>query len=192
MTSSLPGRGPVSRILLPGPARSVQGHRAGIVTRATAGAVDLVVAFLAVGLGYAVWSGAVFVLGPASFNFPDPGGLRLLLLVLGVLTAYLTVAWATTGRTVGNRLLGLRVVGDGVGGAAGEGWGTVGFVRALLRAVLCVLFPILLFWVLVSAENRSLPDVLLRTSVVYDWTSSGRGGTEPTTAPPPIVLPPEA
>ncbi|GAA2493947.1 RDD family protein [Terrabacter carboxydivorans] len=181
MTSPSPGRGPVSRIVLPGPARSVQGHRAGIVTRATAGAVDLVVAFAAVGVGYAVWSGAVFVLGPASFRFPDPGGLRLLLCVLGVLTAYLTAAWATTGRTVGNRLLGLRVVGDGTGG--------VGFVRALLRALLCVAFPVLLFWVLVSAENRSLPDVLLRTSVVYDWTSAGRRGPEPTTTPPPIVLP---
>lgn len=181
MTSPTPDRGPMSRIVLPGPARSVQGHRAGIVTRATAGAIDLVVAVVGVAMGYAVWSGAVFVLGPASFHFPDPGGLRLLFLVLGVLTAYLTVAWATTGRTVGNRLLGLRVVGDGSV--------RVGFVRALLRALLCVAFPVLLFWVLVSPENRSLPDVLLRTSVVYDWTSGGRRGSEPTTTPPPIVLP---
>src|SRR3954447_6341538 len=135
---SLPGRGPVSRIVLPGPARSVQGHRAGIVTRVAAGAVDLVVALLGVVTGYAVWSGAVFLLDPRSFTFPDPGGVRLLACVLVLLTAYLTVAWATMGRTIGNRLLGLRLVGDG-GGA-------VGFTRALLRTVLCVVFPFLLFW----------------------------------------------
>jgi hypothetical protein len=34
--------------------------------------------------------------------------------------------------------------------------------------VLCTLFPIGLVWVLVSGENRSVQDVLLRTSVVYD------------------------
>jgi hypothetical protein len=46
--------------------------------------------------------------------------------------------------------------------------------------VLCVLFPILLFWVVLSRENRSVQDVLLRTSVVYDWSvhpppARGRG-----------------
>ena len=154
MTSpSRPGRDPVSRILLPGPARSVQGHRAGIVTRVAAGAVDLVVALLGVALMYAAWA------------------------------AYLTVAWATTGRTFGNRLLGLRVVDDG-----GR---TIGLARAFLRAAACVMFPIVLFWVVVSRENRSLPDILLRTSVVYDWTSNAGRGHEPTSTPRAIVLPPE-
>ena len=182
-TPSRPGRGPVSRIVLPGPARSVQGHRAGIVTRVAAGAVDLVVALLGVALMYSAWAGTIFLLSPQTFRFPDPGGLRLLLLVLGLLTAYLTVAWATTGRTFGNRLLGLRVVDDG-----GH---TIGLARAFLRAAACVMFPIVLFWVVVSRENRSLPDVLLRTSVVYDWTSNGGRGAEPTATPQPIVLPPE-
>jgi hypothetical protein len=34
--------------------------------------------------------------------------------------------------------------------------------------VVCTIFPIGLLWVLVSQENRSVQDVLLRTSVVYD------------------------
>jgi hypothetical protein len=46
---------------------------------------------------------------------------------------------------------------------------------ALLRAVLCVLFPIGLFWVAVSRANRSAQDVVLRYAVVYDW--SQRSGT---------------
>jgi hypothetical protein len=34
--------------------------------------------------------------------------------------------------------------------------------------VLCTLFPIGLVWVLVSGENRSVQDLLLRTSALYD------------------------
>ena len=101
--------------------------------------------------------------------------------MLGLLTGVpFTVAWATTGRTFGNRLLGLRVVDDG--------GGTIGLTRAFLRAAACVMFPVVLFWVVVSRENRSLPDVL-HTSVVYDWTSKGGRGDEPTSTPRAIVLP---
>ena len=82
--------------------------------------------------------------------------------LLVLLTAYLAVGWVSTGQTYGDRLLGLRVV-DRHGRRLGPG-------LALVRAVLCVLFPILLFWVVLSRENRSVQDVLLRTSVVYDWS----------------------
>lgn len=40
---------------------------------------------------------------------------------------------------------------------------------ALLRALLCTTVPIGLLWVAFSRENRSLQDLLLRTSVIYDW-----------------------
>ena len=96
------------------------------------------------------------------FPLPEPGPRVLLTALLVVLTAYLAVGWVTTGQTYGARLLGLRVV-DRHGHRLGPG-------RALVRAVLCVLFPLLLFWVVVSRENRSVQDVLLRTSVVYDWS----------------------
>ena len=42
-------------------------------------------------------------------------------------------------------------------------------VTALVRALACTLFPVGLLWVAVSRDNRSLQDLLLRTSVVYDW-----------------------
>ena len=48
---------------------------------------------------------------------------------------------------------------------------------AAARAALCVVFPIGLFYVLVSRANRSVQDVLFRTSVVYDW-GSHRPGTD--------------
>ena len=49
-----------------------------------------------------------------------------------------------------------------------------------MRAALCVVFPIGLAWVVVSRQNRSLQDTVLRTSVVYDWV----GGEEVPAAPP--------
>ncbi len=39
----------------------------------------------------------------------------------------------------------------------------------MLRAGFCVVFPIGLFWCAVSRENRSVQDVVLRSSVIHDW-----------------------
>ena len=40
---------------------------------------------------------------------------------------------------------------------------------AFLRAAFVIALPVGLFWVLVSGANRSVQDVVLRTSVIYDW-----------------------
>jgi len=142
----------------------VQGHRAGIVTRLLAATVDGVVGALGVALGYAAVVGFVFVIDPRGFRFVDVGFGLLFAAWLGLVTIYLALAWATTGRTYGARLLGLRVV-DSSGGRVRPG-------VALLRALLCVFVPLVLFWVIVSSENRSAADLLLRTSVVYDWVAT--------------------
>jgi uncharacterized RDD family membrane protein YckC len=134
--------------------------------------VDLAVGGLVVLVAYGAWAAGLFLLSPRGFRFPEPGPGVVLPTLLVVLTAYLAVGWVTTGQTYGGRLLGLRVV-DRHGRRLGPG-------LALARSVLCVLFPILLFWVVFSRENRSVQDVLLRTSVVYDWSvylppAAGRG-----------------
>ena len=79
---------------------------------------------------------------------------------------YLTAAWAVSGRTYGNLLMGLRVVG--VFG------GDVGWPRAALRAAAYVVFPVGLLWVAVDRRDRSLQDRLLATAVVYDWRPRAR------------------
>ena len=160
---NLPQNG-AARVTVPTAARSVQGHRAGIVTRTLAASVDAAVGVAAVALGYAGAVAAYFVLSPRGFSFPDPGFGLLFACFLGFLVCYFTLAWATTGRTYGARLLGLRVVNS-------RG-GRVRPLIALGRALLCVFVPVVLFWVIISRENRSAADVLLRTSVVYDWASS--------------------
>ena len=86
-----------------------------------------------------------------------------------LMTAYLAFSWAGTGRTYGAALLGVRVVN--YKGA------TMRLPGAILRAVLCVVFPIGLLWVAISSANRSIQDVIFRTSVIYDW--SPRAEPEP-------------
>ena len=138
----------------------IRGTRAGLVTRALANVVDLLVVVLLVACGYGAVAAARFLLDPTAFTFPAPSLSTLLLLGLCLQAAYFAVTWVEVGYTYGDRLLGLRVADDR---------GTrLGWVRSGVRAVLCTLVPVGLLWVLVSRDNRSVQDLLLRTSVLYD------------------------
>jgi uncharacterized RDD family membrane protein YckC len=140
-------------------ATSVAGIRAGIVTRAIANSVDVLVVVLVVAGAYVAVAAARFLLNPATFRFPTPAAATLLLVGLGIQAVYFAVTWAVVGGTYGDRLLGLRVCDD-TGNRLG--WG-----RCAVRAVACTVFPIGLLWVLVSPRNRSVQDAVLRTSVRY-------------------------
>lgn len=133
---------------------------AGVVTRLIASAIDIAgVMMLLVGLYLAV-AALLFLWSPSRFSWPSPS--LLTSTALGSLLAfcYLTLAWATTGRTYGDSMLGLRVLSrDGR---------VLHWLPAALRAAACVAFPAGLLWVAVSGRRRSIQDVLLRTVVVYD------------------------
>jgi uncharacterized RDD family membrane protein YckC len=143
----------------------IQRRRAGFVTRAAANTVDLAVVALILASGYVVVVAFRLLTDPASFRFPAPGLGPALLVGEIVHVLYFSFAWVTAGRTYGDRLLGLRVVD-----AHGH---RTGWLLAIGRAVFCVAFPLGLFWVLISPANRSVQDVVLRTSVIYDWSDSG-------------------
>lgn len=167
-----PGTGPQINPIPP-KARGFQGLRAGVVSRSLAGAVDYIVVTVATLGTYVAVVVLLFLLDPRDFQPPRwPFG-TFLALGFGYMILYLTVSFATSGRTLGGRLLGLRVVG-------GKGrrlrWST-----AFLRAGFCTVFPIGLFWCAVSRENRSVQDVVLRTSVVHEWPV---GPTAPTPVDP--------
>ena len=66
-----------------------------------------------------------------------------------------------TGRTFGDALFGLQVLNF-----HGRRMTVAG---GILRAVLCMIFPIGVLWVAVNRQNRSVQDIMLRTSVVYEW-----------------------
>jgi uncharacterized RDD family membrane protein YckC len=154
-------QGPRHPGVIPAVAQPYQGRRAGLVSRLLASGVDGVVVVVILAAAYLGLVGAVFLLSPKSFSFPSPSVVFAVTGFLLVLTLYLTASWATTGRTYGDHVMALRVVNF-----RGR---RLRWAGAFLRAVACALFPIGLLWVAVSRENRSVQDVLLRTSVVYDW-----------------------
>jgi uncharacterized RDD family membrane protein YckC len=142
-------------------ARALQGHRAGFASRVVADAIDLGVAWL-LGLAALLAAGVVHYLltGP-------PLRLPVLPNWLGagaggvIAVAYLALSWAATGRSVGKQVAGLRVVDR-----AGR---RLSLWRSFCRAVLYVLFPAGLLWVLASRRNASVQDLIVGTAVVYDW-----------------------
>jgi uncharacterized RDD family membrane protein YckC len=150
---------PPAILTVPAEARSFQGERAGIVSRVLANAIDLAILVVVLGAGYLGWSAWLFLRRGASFRFPTVTYRGTYLVGAIVLTLLFTVAWSTTGRSYGDRLLGLRVIDR-----RGQ---RMGFAAAFVRAVLCVVFPPLLFWAIVN--RRSVQDLVLRTAVIYDW-----------------------
>ena len=143
-------------------ARALQGHRAGFASRVVADLVDLGVAWL-LGLSALVAAGVVryLLVGP-------PLRLPVLPNWLGatagavIAVGYLSFSWAATGRSVGKQLVGLRVVD--------RGGRRLSLRRSFARALLYVLFPAGLLWVLASRHNASVQDLVVGTAVVYDWT----------------------
>lgn len=142
-------------------ARALQGHRAGFASRVVADVVDLGVVWL-LGLSALLVAGVVryLLVGPP---FQLPVLPRWLATAAGaaIVVGYLALNWASTGRSVGKQVAGLRVVDR-----AGR---RLSLRRALSRAVLYVLFPAGLLWTLASRHNASVQDLVVGTAVVYDW-----------------------
>jgi len=134
---------------------------AGVVSRTAANVIDFAVVsvFLAsVYLGYATLR---FLLRPREFTFPAPSLLFVIIAGSVLAGVYFAVCWATTGRTYGALVLGLRVVS--------AGRNHLRPAVAILRAAACVVLPIGLVWSGVDRRRRSVQDIVLRTTVVYDW-----------------------
>ena len=146
---------------IPAVARPYQGKPAGLVSRLLAGIVDLLVVLMVMVATYVGWAAVRFLLRPAKFEFPQPTLVLILAAGLVAAVCYLTLGWTLTGRTYGDHLMGLRVV-DRAGSR-------LHLPRALLRALLCALFPIGLIWTAFSTRSLSVQDLLLRTCVTYDW-----------------------
>ena len=160
-SDGLPAAGAHAEWSIPREARSFQGHRAGIVSRTIAATVDLGVVVLILVSFYIGWAALRFLHNPQDFSLPAPSYAAILVVGFWVSVLYLTVVWTATGRSYGSHLMGLRVLNI---------QGRKPFLPgAFLRALFCVSFPVGLFWVAISRANRSVQDVVLRTSVVYDW-----------------------
>ena len=143
-------------------ADALQGTRAGFVSRVTAAVIDVIVVFLALLGGEAMFAAVRAVFGDEPFEFPDVGALESSGLLIGVLVIVLTLTWSGSGRTLGDGIVGLRVVR--------EDGRRLTWARAAVRAVIVVSFHVLAMgWILVSKKNAGIHDLACRTAVVYDW-----------------------
>jgi uncharacterized RDD family membrane protein YckC len=182
----VPGAGSTGHEVDPVPweARPFQGRPAGIVTRTAANAIDFAVVVGVLASGYAAWAALRFLLDPARFTAPRPTFFAVVMCGAVVLFVYFTGSWATTGRSYGDHLLGLRVV-------SGRGE-RVHWVESTVRAAFCVAFPLGLYWAVLSPTSRSVQDTVLRTSVIYDWRTRRRAHVHDSAGPagpdgPPVV-----
>ncbi len=152
-----------------------QGERAGLVSRVIANSIDFSVIISVLVSIFAGYTAVLFLWNPTSFTFPSPR-LGLAVFVGGfMLWLYFWISWATSGRTYGDHVMGLRVVNW-----QGE---RMHWAGAALRAAFCVAFSVGLFWVLISSSNRSVQDAVLRTSVIYDWGHRGPSARLPPVQP---------
>jgi uncharacterized RDD family membrane protein YckC len=146
--------------VVPPQARSFQGRRAGLVTRAIASGLDvafisattfgLYLAFVVVNRFLTPW-----------FSIPVPSVQVFVAIGLACMWLYATWSWSAAGRTLGGHLMGLRVLDR-----RGE---FPGLAQSAVRAVCCMVFPLGLLWVPVSRAQRSVQDLLVGTRVEYDW-----------------------
>ncbi|MFC6157238.1 RDD family protein [Kribbella jiaozuonensis] len=147
--------------IVPREAQPYQGRRAGLITRSVAGVIDAVVVVVVVLAGYVGVNGLMFLLDPRGFQFSEASPVPGVATASLVAVVYLCVAWSMTGRTYGCHVMGLRVVGR-----RGE---RVRPLVALLRAVFYVVFPLGLLLCAGGRRHASVQDLVLRTSVIYDW-----------------------
>jgi uncharacterized RDD family membrane protein YckC len=147
--------------VLPAEARGYQGTAAGVATRFAASAMDGVVVGVSLLAAYGGYIALRLVVSPRTFEAPDPTWAGVAVTFHCAVVVYLTLAWWIGGCTIGDRVMGLQVVR--------RRGGRVGLLRALTRAALCVVFPIGLLWCAVDPSRRSLQDLVVRTSVVYNW-----------------------
>lgn len=145
-------------------ARDLQGKRAGIATRVSADAIDWgIVVAIYVGILLAIALADYFI-GSGNFDVPRPPAGITVASEWVIAILYLTAGWTGTNRTVGKSVMGLRVVTNGGQPLRPR--------RAFFRALICAtLGAIALAWVIVSRRRAGIHDVVVRTSVVYDWTT---------------------
>jgi uncharacterized RDD family membrane protein YckC len=145
------------------PDRAADAPYAGLVTRSLAFAVDAAVID-----GAALLVVAVVALAGTVLHIPQD--VKTVLLAIGAAayvvwgTGYFVSFWATGGRTLGNRVMYIRV--------APAGGGKLGYRRAVLRfaGLLLAVLPLLLGLVpiLFNDRRRGLQDAIADTVVVHD------------------------
>lgn len=141
---------------------------AGLVTRGVALTIDGGVALLLFAVG-----GVAVSLVMAALNVADFGTTASLLgagtVWFAFLSAYFVLCWATSGQTLGMRMMGLQLVNGA--GAPPSLWRSI--VRYVGRALSIALLFAGYLLILVHPRRRTLHDILAGTFVVYSDVPDG-------------------
>jgi uncharacterized RDD family membrane protein YckC len=161
---------------------SLQGNYSGAVSRLAAFALDLVIGYglFTLALAAVNFSASIVLGHPVHWSRSNS---VVVAVISGVwLLVYFAYCWATTGKTPGMSLLGIRVVR--ADGAHAEPWRAV--VRTLILPISVALFWLSLPLVLVQRAHRAPHDLVAGTAVVYAWDARAarfrllaRAGREP-------------
>jgi uncharacterized RDD family membrane protein YckC len=141
-----------------------QGHYAGAVTRLVAFIVDQAVVTAVFSIAVAATTYAIDLVADhqGSFEFPT-WALASSFALWWIL--YYSYSWATSGKTFGMAVLGLRVVRRN-----GEDAGVRSAVlRTLSLPLSFLLFGLGFVGIITNREHRALHDRIADTAVVYDW-----------------------
>ena len=134
-----------------------QGHYAGAATRLLAYALDQTVATGTYTAGVAVVSWLVSLLMPPDVKIAPFVGLAGFFYLVW-LALYFGYPWATSGKSLGMAVLGLRVVAEDGSPLAPK--------RAFIRVLT---FPLGFLGILFNRERQAVYDKIAHSAVVYDW-----------------------
>ncbi len=144
---------------------SLQGDYCGAVSRLAAFALDLVIGSLLFTLALAAVSFSVSIVTGHPTHFTREGSVVIAAISVVWLFLYFAYCWATTGKTPGMTLLGIRVVR--ADGAHAERWRAV--VRTLILPISVALFFVSLPLILLQRAHQAPHDLIAGTAVVYAW-----------------------
>lgn len=142
----------------------LQGHYAGVVTRACSFAIDVLTIAVLFSIGGTIVEYLLSALLGVDVSFADNPVMSWIALVLWVLL-YCAYPLATSGRTFGMAVVGVRAVrADG-----GDLDARHAVIRVLVFPLSFVLFCFGFVLILLRRDRRALHDLIARSAVVYAW-----------------------
>jgi uncharacterized RDD family membrane protein YckC len=144
---------------------SLQGDYSGAVSRLAAFALDAVLSYLLFTLALAAVNFSVSIVVGHPVHYSRSGSAVVFAVSVVWEFVYFAYSWATTGKTPGMVVLGIRVVR--ADGAHAEPWRAV--VRTLILPISIALFFVSIPLILLQRAHQAPHDLVAGTAVVYAW-----------------------
>jgi uncharacterized RDD family membrane protein YckC len=144
---------------------SLQGDYSGVVSRLAAFALDIVLSYLSFTLALAAVNFSASIVAGHPVHWSRSGSVVVAAISVVWEFVYFAYCWATTGKTPGMVVMGIRVVR--ADGAHAETWRAV--VRTLILPISLALWWVSLPLVLLQRAHQAPHDLVAGTAVVYAW-----------------------